>query len=86
MDVFPRSFFADPTSNQEAKTIARVIINVMIRHGDLPTTLISEKGSAIMSYVIKEVAGVLGVTLKHATKHAQRLVCSNNLTRQSNKR
>ena len=35
-------------------------------------TLISDKGSAFVSHVIKEVDGVLGINLKHATtKHAQ---------------
>ena len=39
----------------------------MTKHAYLPTTLISDKGTAFMSHVIKEVAGVLGITLKHAT-------------------
>ena len=39
----------------------------MTKHAYLPTTLISDKGSAFMSHVIIEVAGVLGTTLKHAT-------------------
>ena len=44
----------------------------MTKHAYLPTTIISDKGTAITSHVIKEVAGVLGITLKHATtKHAQ---------------
>ena len=44
----------------------------MIKNAYLPTTFISDKGSAFMSQVIKEVAGVLGITLKHATtKHVQ---------------
>ena len=44
----------------------------MTKHAYLPTTLISDKGTAFMSHVIKKVAGVLGITLKHATtKHAQ---------------
>ena len=72
MDVFSRYLLADPTSNQDAKTIAKVLINVMTKHAYLPTTLISDKGTAFMSHVIKEVADVLGITLKHATtKHAQ---------------
>ena len=72
MDVFSRYLFAYPTSNQDAKTIAKVLINIMTKHAYLPTTLISDKGTAFMSHVIKEVAGVLGFTLKHATtKHAQ---------------
>ena len=72
MDVFPRYLFAYPTSNQDATTIAKVIINIMTKHAYLPTTLISDKGTAFTSHVIKEVAGVLGITLKHATtKHAK---------------
>ena len=44
----------------------------MTKHAYLPTTLTSDKGTAFTSLVIKEVAGVLGFTLKHATtKHAQ---------------
>ena len=72
MDVICRYFFAYPTSNQDATTIAIVIINIMTKHAYLPTTLISDKCTAFTSHVIKEVAGVLGITLKHATtKHAQ---------------
>ena len=72
MDVFSRFLFAYPTSNSDAKTIARVIINIMTKHTCLPTTIISDKGSVFMSQVIKEVAEVLGFTLQHATtKHAQ---------------
>ena len=72
MDVFSRYLFAYPTSNQDAKTIAKVLINIMTKHAYLPTTVISDKCTAFMSYVIKEVAGVLGVTLNHSTtKHAQ---------------
>ena len=38
----------------------------------LPTALISDKGSAFMSHIIKEVAGILGNILKHATtKHVE---------------
>ena len=72
IDVFSRYLFAYPTANQDAKTVAKVLINIMTKHAYLPTTLISDKGTAFTSTVIKEVAGVLGITLKHATtKHAQ---------------
>ena len=72
MDVFSRLIFAYPTSNQDAKTIAKVLINNMTKHAYLPTTLISDKCTAFMSQVIEEVAGVLGFTPKYAiTKHAQ---------------
>ena len=72
IDVFSRYCFAYPTSNQDAKTVAKVIINILTKHAYLPTTLISDKATAFTSTVIKEVAGILGITLKHATtKHAQ---------------
>ena len=72
MDVFSRYLFAYPTSSQDFKTIAKVISNIMTKHAYLPTTLISDKGTAFMSHVNKVVAGVLGITLKYATtKHAQ---------------
>ena len=72
MDVFSHYLFAYPTSNQDAKTVAKVIINIMTKHAYLPTKLISDKGTGFTSHVIKEVAGVLGITLKRATtKHAQ---------------
>ena len=72
MDVFSRYLFAYPTSNQDAKTISKVLINIMTKHAYLTTTLISHKGTVFMSHVIKDVAAVLGITLKHATtKHVQ---------------
>ena len=71
-DVFSRNLIAYPTSDQDAKTIAKVINDIMTKHAYLPTTLISDKGTAFMSHVIKGVAGVLDITLKRATtKHAQ---------------
>ena len=72
MDVFSRYLSAYPASNQDAKTIAKGLYNIMTKHAYLPTTLISDKYTAFMSQVIKEMTGVLGITLKHATKkHAQ---------------
>ena len=44
----------------------------MTKHAYLPTTLITDKSTDFMSHVNKKKAGVLGITLKHATtKHAQ---------------
>ena len=72
MDVFSCYFFAYQTTNQDAKPIAKNIFTIMTKHAYLPTTLISDEGTAFMSHVIREVAGVLGITIKHATtKHAQ---------------
>ena len=75
LDVFSGFLFAYATSNQDAKANAKVLKTFMTKHAYLPTTLISDKGTAFLSHLIKEVAGVLGITLKHATtKHAQTIV------------
>ena len=79
MDVFSRYLFAYPTSSQDATTNAKVIINIITKHAYLPTTFISDKGTAFTSQVIKEVAGVPGDTLKHA-----QLGYLSDLTHQSN--
>ena len=72
MDVFSRYLFAYPTANQDAKIIAKVLNKITTKHPYSPTTLISDKGTAFMSHIVKEVAGVIGTTLNHATtKYAQ---------------
>ena len=44
----------------------------MTKHAYMPRTIISDKVSALVFQVIKEVADVLGITLEDApTKHAQ---------------
>ena len=71
-DVFSTSFSAYHTSSQNAKTIAKVMFNILTKDSYLPTTIISDKGSVFMSQVIKEAAEVLGHTSQHAiTKHSQ---------------
>ena len=86
MDVFSRYLFAHPASNQDAKSIAKVLINIMTKHAYLPTTLISDKGTAFMSHVIKEMGGVLGITLNTPLQSTlKQLGYLNDLTRQSNK-
>ena len=72
MDVFSRYLFASLTSSQDAEAIGKVIINMITKHAYLPTTIISDKRKDFVSHVIKEVAGLLGTTLKQTTKnHAQ---------------
>ena len=72
MAVFSHYLFAYPTSNSDAKTTAKFIISKMIKHAYWPTIPISDKESAFVSHVIKEVASIFEITLKHAiTKHAQ---------------
>ena len=84
-DVLSRCFFAYPTSNKHSKTNAKVIINIIIKHTYLPTTKISDKGSAFMSHVNNGVAAFLALlcsTPQHSTR--KQLGCLNDHTLQSN--
>ena len=72
IDVFSTYAFAYLVSNPTAVNTAKVIIDIMTRHAYLPTLIITDKGSVFVSQVIHEVAEILGINLKHATKkHAQ---------------
>ena len=79
MDVFFRYLFAYPTSNQDAKTIAKVSSKIMTKHAYLSTTLISDKSTAFISHVTKVVAG----TPPQST--VKQLGYLSDLTRQTNR-
>ena len=72
IDDFSRYLFAYPLTEATAANVAEVIIDIMTKHSYLPTTLITDKGSAYTSTIIAEVTQILGITLKCATtKHPQ---------------
>ena len=72
IDVFSRYLFAYPLIEATATNVAKVIIDMMTKHSYLPTTLITDKGSAFTSTIIAEITQILGITLKCATtKHPQ---------------
>ena len=49
MDVFSRYLFAYPTFNKDVIQINKNITNIRTKQAYLPTTLISDKGSAFVS-------------------------------------
>ena len=72
IDVFSRYLFAYPLIEATATGVAKVIIDIMTKHSYLPTTLITDKGSAFTSKILVETTEILGITLKCATtKHPQ---------------
>ena len=72
LDVFSRYFFAYPVTGASAISRLKVLIDFMTRHRYLPTTLITDKGTASTSRVVAEVAKILGIKLQCATtKHPQ---------------
>ena len=74
MDAFSHYLFAYPTQDMTAKTVARCIIDVMTRHGYLPTIILTDKGSQFRSEVVNQIAQTLDIRLSHASiKYAKRL-------------
>ena len=72
IDVFSRYLFAYPLVEATASNTAKVLIDIMTKLSYLPTTIITDKGSAFTSKIIAEITQVLGITLKCATtKHPQ---------------
>ena len=72
MELLCSCLVAYPTANQEAETVAKVIISLMTEHAYLPMTILSDKGSVFVSQVTTKVTGVLELNLEHATtKHVQ---------------
>ena len=72
IDVFSRYLFAYPLVEATASNTAKVLIDIMTKHTYLPTTIITDKGTAFTSKIIAEITEILGITLRCATtKHPQ---------------
>ena len=72
IDVFSRYLFAYPLTEATASNTAKYLIDIMTKHTYLPTTTITDKGTALTSKIIAEITQILGITLKCATtKHPQ---------------
>ena len=72
IDVFSRYLFAYPLTDASAINVANVFIDITTKHAYLPTTSITDKGTAITFTNIAEITQILGITLKCATsKHPQ---------------
>ena len=67
IDVFSRYLFAYPVTEASAPNTAKVNFNIMAKHTYLPTTLITDKGSAFTSKLVAEIALILGIQIRCAT-------------------
>ena len=55
IDVFSRYLFAYPLTTASAINVAKALIDIMTKHAYLPTTLITDKGTAFTSTIIAEI-------------------------------
>ena len=72
MDVFSRYLFTYCVTRIDARTIAKALVDIMMRQAYLSTTIITDTGTQFMSEVMADTTRVLGLQLRKATgKHAQ---------------
>ena len=68
LDVFSRYLLAYPVSDASATSTAKVLINIMTRHTNLPTTLITDKRTAFTSCLVDEIAKIVGIQIDCAMR------------------
>ena len=74
IDVFSRYLFAYLITDASAINVGKVLIDLMIKHAYLPTTLITDKGTTFTSTNFAEITQILGITLKCATTKHRRTI------------
>ena len=62
IDFFSRHLFAYPLVEAIASNTAKVLIDIMTKHTYLPTTLITDKGTACTTKRFAEITETLGIT------------------------
>ena len=55
IDVFSRYSFAYPLTDASAINVAKVLMDIMTKHSYLPTTLITDKGTAFTSQFLRKL-------------------------------
>ena len=72
MDVFSKYLFAHAVTSPSAEVVARTLMQWFMRHSYIPLGILTDKGSAFTSSLVREFAEMLEIQLNHATvKHAQ---------------
>ena len=72
MDVFSKYLFAQVVTSPSAEVVAKTLMQWFMRHSYIPMGILTDKGSAFTSSLIRQLAEMLEIQLNHATvKHAQ---------------
>ena len=68
-DVFTKFTQAIPTRNQEAQTVARVLIREWFQRFGVPERIHSDQGRDFESSLVKELCNVYGIVKSHTTPY-----------------
>ena len=66
-DVMTKYAWAYPTKNQEAKTVAKILVEDFITHYGIPEQIHSDQGQCFEGKVIQHMCKMLGVKKTHTT-------------------
>ena len=71
-DYFSRYLFAIPIRKPDTEFVVDALLDIFTKHAYVPKHIITDKGSAFTSQVMKELMDKAGIKVSHATiKHAQ---------------
>lgn len=68
-DHFTKYACAFPTRNQEAKTVAKILVDNFIVHYGLPERIHSDQGGCFEGKVVKQLCSVLGISKSRTTPY-----------------
>ncbi len=72
MDVFSRCLFTTPLTKVDAETVARALLHILTTHSYIPSKIISDEGTVLVSRTFMEKMTELQIKIEHATvKHPQ---------------
>ena len=67
VDVFTKYLFAVPLTNASVDTVARELVRFFFQHSFSPRTVVTDLGTNFTSELMKELATLLEINLKHAS-------------------
>ena len=72
VDVFSKYLFAMPLTNGRADNVARALTTIFFQHSYMPSKILSDLGTAVVSEIMHELTRMLEIRLEHASlKHPQ---------------
>ena len=68
-DLFTKWLMAYPTSHQKAERIAHLLVEEIVPFFSVPEALLSDRGTNLLSHLMKDVCKLLGIEKLNTTAH-----------------
>ena len=60
-----------PTPDQKSERIARLLVEEIVPYFGVPETVLSERGTNLLSFLMKDICQLLGIKAEHYSSHPQ---------------